>query len=216
MACQWSVHNPRCHKIAYNNSPNQTPAYFIALSLWGQLTSYDLATGRVLTVLFGLLSLAIAYRLARDFVAPIAGIFALVIVSSNAFYNFYITELRMYPLLFCAAGLVLWLYLRIVYQIPECKDQALRGSRRSRIFAGQRSLPTAPPSCLRLAYTILLFVVQRPQMDFGDHFRIRSSNSFSSVGLEFLISRGVDPEQHLEWAESTAGSWDALAAWLGR
>ena len=59
----------------YNNSPNQTPAYFIALSLWGQVTSYNLATGRVLTVFFGLLSLAIVYRLARDFVAPIAGIF---------------------------------------------------------------------------------------------------------------------------------------------
>ncbi len=107
----------------YNNSPNQTPAYFIALSLWGQVTSYNLATGRVLTVFFGLLSLAIVYRLARDFVAPIAGIFALVIVASNAFYNFYITELRMYPLLLCAAGLVLWLYLRIVYRIPNAKHR---------------------------------------------------------------------------------------------
>ena len=102
-------------------SPNHTPGYFILLSIWGNLTAYDLALGRVLTIFTGLLSLAIAYRLARDFVAPVAGLFALIIVASNAFYNFYYAHVRMYPLLVLTSGIALWLYLRIIYQQKRVK-----------------------------------------------------------------------------------------------
>ena len=102
-------------------SPNHTPGYFILLSIWGNLIGYDLALGRALTIFSGLLSLAMTYRLARDFVAPVAGLFALIIVASNAFYNFYYAHVRMYPLLVLASGIVLWLYLRITYQQKRVK-----------------------------------------------------------------------------------------------
>ena len=98
------------------NSPNHTPGYFLLLSLWGSLTAYDLALGRALTIFTGLLSLAMTYRLARDFVAPVAGLFALIIVASSAFYNFQYASVRMYPLLVLTSGIALWLYLRIIYQ----------------------------------------------------------------------------------------------------
>ncbi len=100
----------------YNNSADQSPGYFVLLSMWGRLTSYNLAIGRVLSILCGLLSLAIIYRLARDFVAPLAGLFAIIVAASNALYNFYIPHVRMYPLLLFMAGVVLWLYLRIILQ----------------------------------------------------------------------------------------------------
>ena len=103
------------------NSPNHTPGYFMLLSLWGNLTTYDLALGRVLTIFMGLLSLAIAYRLARDFVAPAAGLFALIIVASNAFYNYYIPFVRFYPLLVFTSGVILWLYLRIMFRVKSTK-----------------------------------------------------------------------------------------------
>ena len=102
-------------------SPNHTPGYFILLSIWGNLIGYDLALGRILTIFSGLLALSMAYRLARDVVAPAAGLFALIIIASNAFYNFHIVYVRMYPLLVLVSGLALWLYLRIIHQRNRVK-----------------------------------------------------------------------------------------------
>ena len=103
------------------HSPNHTPGYFILLSIWGNLIGYDIALGRILTIFSGLLALAMTYRLTRDFVAPVAGLFALIIIASNAFYNFHIVYVRMYPLLVLASGLALWLYLRIIHQQKRIK-----------------------------------------------------------------------------------------------
>ena len=97
-------------------SPNHTPGYFLLLNLWGRLVGHDVVLGRTLSILMALLSLAMIYRLARDFVAPAAGLFALVIVSCNAFYNYYYILTRMYPLLVFVSALVMWLYLRMVYR----------------------------------------------------------------------------------------------------
>ncbi len=103
------------------NSPNHTPGYFMLLSLWGNLTTYDVVLGRVLTIFTGLLSLAMVYRLAKDFVAPVAGLLALIIVASNDFYNLYYAHVRMYPLLVLTSSIVLWYYLRITYQQKRVK-----------------------------------------------------------------------------------------------
>jgi len=103
------------------HSPDHTAGYFMLLSLWGNLTTYNLALGRILTIFTGLLSLAIAYRLARDFVAPAAGLFMLIVMSSNAFYNYYIPFVRFYPLLVFTSGVVLWLYLRIMFRAKSVK-----------------------------------------------------------------------------------------------
>ena len=95
------------------NSANHTPLYFLLLNLWGRLVGAEVALARLLGVFCGLLSLAVVYRLARDFVAPLAGLLALVMMASNAFYNFYLPHARMYTLLALLAGVALWLYLRI-------------------------------------------------------------------------------------------------------
>lgn len=97
------------------HAPDHTPLYFVLLSLWSQVSGTSLAAGRMLSVLTSLLGLAMVYRLARDFVAPIAGLIALLIIISNSFYNFYIANMRMYPLLVAGAGALLWVYLRLVY-----------------------------------------------------------------------------------------------------
>ena len=109
-----------------DHSPNHSPGYFLLLSAWGNLTTFDAAVGRVLTIFCALLSLAISYRLVSDFVSPVAGLFAAAILASNAFYNFYIPHVRMYPLMLFLAGVVLWLYLRISYHVnsPRQTDYA--------------------------------------------------------------------------------------------
>ena len=102
-------------------SPNHTPGYFILLSIWGNLIAYDIALARIFTIFTGLLSLSIAYRLARDFVAPVAGLFALIVMSSNTFYNYYVPFVRFYPLLVFTSGVILWLYLRIMFRAKSPK-----------------------------------------------------------------------------------------------
>lgn len=96
------------------NSPDHTPLYFLLLNIWGHLVGADIATGRLLSVFAGLLSAAMIYRLTRDFVSPMAAVFAAIILASNTFFNFYLVYLRMYPLLVLNTALVCWLYLRIV------------------------------------------------------------------------------------------------------
>ncbi len=96
------------------NSANHTPLYFILLNGWGRLVGSEIALARVLSVFCGLLSLAVVYRLARDHIAPLAGLIALVLLASNTFFNFYIAYARMYSLLTLLAGITLCLYLRLV------------------------------------------------------------------------------------------------------
>lgn len=103
------------------HSPDHIPGYFILLSIWGNLTAYDIVLGRIFTIFTGLLSLAMAYRLARDFVAPVAGLLMLIVVSSNVFYNYYIPFTRFYPLVVFITGIVLWLYLRIMFRVKSPK-----------------------------------------------------------------------------------------------
>lgn len=95
------------------NSPNHSPLYFLLLSLWGQLTVPDIMLARLLSIMFSLLGLSLIYRLARDYVGPAAGIFALLLACGNAFYNYYFMYARMYSLLVLLSALVLWIYLRI-------------------------------------------------------------------------------------------------------
>lgn len=97
------------------HSPDHTPLYFVLLSFWGQAAGTSLAAGRLLSVFISLAAMAIAYRLAKDFIAPVAGLMALLIISSNAFYNYYLANTRMYPLLVASAAALLWIYLRLVY-----------------------------------------------------------------------------------------------------
>ena len=105
------------------NSPDQTPGYFILLSIWGSLSAYDLALGRVLTIFTALLALAMIYRAARDFIAPLGGLLALIVAISSAFFNFYYAHTRMYPLFVFAAAAVLWCYLRMMHRQQAVKTR---------------------------------------------------------------------------------------------
>lgn len=112
------------------NSPDHTPLYFLLLNLWGQLVGPDIATGRLLSLFAGLLGAAMIYRLTRDLVSPIAAVFALVVLASNTFYNFYLLYLRMYPLLALNAAIVCWFYWRILRQhsAPGRRDYVALGA----------------------------------------------------------------------------------------
>ncbi len=100
------------------------PGFYILLTAWSKLTSPDVAILRVLGVLLSLLVVASVYRLANDFIAPVAGLFAILIVASNAFFNFYIPLARPYMLFVLFSCLTIWHYLRMVHrrEAPRNRD----------------------------------------------------------------------------------------------
>ena len=95
-------------------SQQHVPGYFLALFAWGKITAWEPLLLRSLSLYFGILSLALMYRLGKDFISPQAGLYSLLMLVSLSFYNLWYLPIRMYSL-FAATGLwLLWLYLRAV------------------------------------------------------------------------------------------------------
>ena len=109
------------------NSPGQAPLHYLLLNLWGRFVPQDIVLARVFTIYCGMLYLAISFRLVRYFVAPVAGLFALTFLASNAFLNFYWPYARMYELFQLTAASALWFYLRIMHGLPAARRRSYLG-----------------------------------------------------------------------------------------
>ncbi len=108
----------------FETHPDQSPLYYALLNPWGRLAGHSLAAARLVSLLCGLLALAMVYRLTRDFVSAMAGVFAVFMLLCNAFFAFYYVQVRYYTLVVLLAALIVWLYLRIVTrrQQPKRRD----------------------------------------------------------------------------------------------
>lgn len=95
-------------------SQQHVPGYFLALYAWVQFVEWEPLLLRLLSVYFGIISLALMYRLGRDFVSREAGLFGLVMLSSLAFYNYWYLPIRMYTMFVAAELLMLWIYFRVI------------------------------------------------------------------------------------------------------
>ena len=94
-------------------TPTQQPLSHLLLHYWGYAAGTSVAAARMLFLYAGLLSVAAAYRLASDTVAPIAGTFAAFALLCLAIYAFFWAHVRYYSLVTLLAALALWLYLRL-------------------------------------------------------------------------------------------------------
>ena len=192
-------------------SPDHTPGYFITLSIWGNLTSYELASGRLLSILAGLLALAIAYRLARDFIAPEAAFFVIVILASNAFYNFYYAHTRMYTLFVLMAGSVLWLYLRSLEQTRPLKARDCFALGAASLYFLSLHLFSVV-FMLPLGLYHLLFA-QKNRRWLAITLTGIITSSLAAPWLLIAFSRGISAGS-LEVTEQAGGTWDNLSATL--
>ena len=95
-------------------SQQHVPGYFLTLFAWANFAGWDPLILRLLSVYFGILSLALIYRLARDFVSRDAGFIAVSMLASLAFYNYWYLPIRMYTMFVAAELLLLWIYFQIV------------------------------------------------------------------------------------------------------
>ena len=211
----WLVNQPyspfEIVQSLYTNSPTHTPAYFFILSAWGNITAFDVALGRTLGIFFGLLSLAVTYRLSREFVAPEAGLFAVVMLASNAFYNFFIPHVRMYGLFLFMTGVVLWLYLQIVYRLKNV------GPRHYAAF-GVSAYMYLNIHAFGVVFMLALglyhvFMVPKNR----NWWRVTVAGCTAALLLSpyayILLSRGM--ERYVSnWGDASVGAGDALVAWL--
>ncbi|MCY4536913.1 MAG: hypothetical protein OXE52_01645 [Chloroflexi bacterium] len=211
----WLVNEPyspiEVIQSLHKHSPNHTPGYFLLLSAWGNLTTFEVALGRVLTIYCALLSLAISYRIVSDFVSPVAGLFALVLLASNAFFNFYIAHVRMYPLMLFLAGVILWLYLRIAYQVksPNLLDFAALSLA---IFALASVHAFGAIFFVALGVYHLLFVRKDRTWWKVSAAAIAAFILFSPF-ITTLISDGIEMSI-AHWGDHAVNGRQALSAWL--
>lgn len=194
---------------------DQMPGFFLLLGAWGNATSYTVPMARALPILIGILALAMTYRLAKDFVAPQAGLIALVIASSNAFYNFHYAFVRMYTLVVLLAALLLWLYFKIIH----AKTQPLRRHFVA-LAASVAALMLTHPFCVTLLTSLGLYHL----------LFIRKDRRWMTVVLSVVVAVVVISPYLLIWASTLGAVFErkdltgapqmldgpgVIAAWLG-
>ncbi|MCY4538225.1 MAG: glycosyltransferase family 39 protein [Chloroflexi bacterium] len=96
-------------------SQQHVPGYFLVLHAWGKLVNWSPLALKLLSVFFGITSLALIYRLGWSLIGREAGIFATVMLASLAYYNIWYLPIRMYTMFVAAALLLLWLYFRALH-----------------------------------------------------------------------------------------------------
>ena len=97
------------------------PGYYLLLHYWLEAAGSSAVAGRMLSLLFGMLSVAMTYRLGRDYAAVVGirsaalvGLSAAVAVGASAYYIYYLHELRVYTLIVACAAFEVWAYLKLV------------------------------------------------------------------------------------------------------
>ena len=106
-------------------SHQHVPGYFLLLHGWARLVDWSPFALRLISLASGIFSLALIYRIGRDFISREAGFWALFMLASLYYYNLWYLPIRMYSM-FAATGLLaLWLYLRALRQPPTRLGWAL-------------------------------------------------------------------------------------------
>lgn len=93
---------------------HESVSYYLLLALWTQIAGWSAFAARLLSLFFGLLALAFAYRIGCDLRSHSAGIAAAVLLGASALLNVYLHEIRMYSLWVLETVLLIWLYWRLL------------------------------------------------------------------------------------------------------
>lgn len=93
-------------------SGEHPPLYYFSANLWSDVFSDDYRILRILSIFWGILALAMIYRLSADFASPQAGIWAILILATFTFYHHYLHEIREYSALLFWSTTAWWLYMR--------------------------------------------------------------------------------------------------------
>ena len=95
-------------------SQQHSSGYFWLLNTWARLTGYSQVALRYLSVLIGIVSLSIFYRVGHAWYGSRVAIIALSLVSASALNIYYFHEMRMYSLVTLLMLLLMWQYARVI------------------------------------------------------------------------------------------------------
>ena len=110
------VLSPGSFSLAFlrdNLHANQAQGWPLLLAVWGRIVGWSEPAVRALPCFAGLLTLALVYRLGRDFFAPTAGLFAALLLSASVFLLAYMVHARAFTLVALFTLLCLRCYWRI-------------------------------------------------------------------------------------------------------
>jgi hypothetical protein len=106
-------------QLAHEKNP---PGYYVLLNLWGKAAGWSELAGRTLSLLVGVLSVAVTYRLGVDVgrgsgrqARQLIGLGAAAAVGGSAFFLYYVHEMRCYALVVLCAVFLLWAYWRVLH-----------------------------------------------------------------------------------------------------
>jgi hypothetical protein len=95
----------------------EPPGYYLMLGAWGGVVGWTHFASRTLSLLFGLLAVAMTYRLGRDLFSPTVGLGAAVTLGVSAFFIDYLHEIRNYTIFVFLIVYILWAYWRIIQRV---------------------------------------------------------------------------------------------------
>jgi len=95
-------------------SEQHVPLYYMMLGGWVNVTGNSLFAMRMLSLLGGLLVIAVGYRLASEIVSRRIGLWFAVVFTTTAFFVHYNHEIRMYTFILLFTLCVYWFYWRVV------------------------------------------------------------------------------------------------------
>lgn len=108
-----------------NEDPWNAPGYYTILKGWGALVGWSAYAGRALSLLFGVLAAAMAYRMGREIGGThLVGTASAITLGGSAFFIYYLHELRAYTLYAFWVTFTLWAYWRVVYRGGGRRAQA--------------------------------------------------------------------------------------------
>ena len=102
-------------------SAQHPPLYFLSANLWGRIFSFDSYIIRLLSLFWGLLTVAVFYQLSRLMGGRLVAVYSTLLLSTSIIFLFYTHEIRQYASLIFWVVLVWLLYWRFSHQ-----RQALR------------------------------------------------------------------------------------------
>ena len=103
----WFAHQPLAEMLRLTALDIHPPLYYALLGSWSQLFGLAPATLRLLSVIFGVLAVPVAYSVGKWLGGRRAGLVAALLLAINPFHVYYSQEIRMYGLM------VLWSLLAI-------------------------------------------------------------------------------------------------------
>ncbi len=101
-------------KVIESTHERNPPLYYVTLNLWGSVAGWLDKNVRALSMFYGLLAVAVAYRLARDLLSETAGFAAAFASGLSAFYIYYLHEARSYVMMPLLILCMMWAYWRLI------------------------------------------------------------------------------------------------------